>query len=322
MGSLREKAAAVKAALFSTDHQDDALVVNMPRGEEDTNQDDDAQDTGPLATNIRPLRPTSGGAAAPLPSQARPSHFERQRSLIESFDEDYADRWDKIKLLAAKIVAIVLPVIAVLAIGGELGKYFSQFSGGMLTANLIAYAGESAMAALTYILGSIIGRTEKSVSYYVKLTLTFIIWDVFVLASAWGQWAVASSALPAHAPSGLIVAIWLRIGMACLLDAASVAIMFWRGKSLSKFLAQQAQKADATIRVNESELTIQRAQAAAQQREKEDALYLKGKEQAQNVVMRVQELQGEALIEQARNALQLPEGNRDGGRKLRGGSNW
>ena len=227
------------------------------------------------------------------------------------------------RLLAAKIIAITLPVIAVVAIGDELGRYFSRFAGGTGSQTLIAYAGEAALAALTYILGSIFGRSEKSAAHYVKLGITFAIWLLLIAASAWGQWAVAASSLSASASTDLKVAIWLRIGMACMLDAASVAIMFWRGKSLSKFLAQQAQKADATIRVNESELTIQRAQSAAAQREKEDALYLRGKEQAQNVVMRVQELQGEALIEQARSALQLPEGGQSGnGRKLRGGHGW
>ena len=124
--------------------------------------------------------------------------------------------------------------------------------------------------------------------------------------------------LPAHAESGLLIAIWLRIGMACTLDAASVALMWWRGKSLTKYLAQLQQKADATIRVNEAELTIERAQAAAAQRQKEDELYLRGKEQAQDVVMRVQELQGQALIEQARAALDVPDGQAGRGRQLRG----
>jgi hypothetical protein len=319
MPRLRDRIAAARAAFTHTDHQDTPLVVDIPReGRED--EDDQAQSTtGPIT--LRPVRPTSGGAAAPS-AMARSSHFERQRTLIDSFDEDYADRWDKVKLMAAKIIALVLPVIAVLAIGDELGTYFSRFSGGTGSQALIAYAGEAALAALTYILGSIFGRNEKSVSHYLKLAITCVIWLGFILASAWGQWAVAKSALPKSANLDLEIAIWLRIGMACMLDAASVAIMFWRGKSLTKFLAQQQQQANATIQVNEAELTIERAQSAAETRRKEDALYLKGKEQAQNVVMRVQELQGEALIEQARTALQLPEGNRENGRKLRGGSGW
>jgi hypothetical protein len=318
MPSLRDRFAAARAAFTNTDHQDDPLVVDIPRASGE-DEDDQAQPTaGPIT--LRPVRPTSGGAVAPS-AMVRSSHFERQRALIDSFDEDFADRWDKVKLMAAKIVALVLPMIAVLAIGDELGKYFSRFSGGTGAQVLIAYAGETALAALTYILGSIFGRNEQSVSHYLKLAITFVIWLGFILASAWGQWAVAASSLSPVAGTDLKIAIWLRIGMACMLDAASVAIMFWRGKSLTKFLAQQQHKANATIQVNESELTIERAQAAAQTRRREDELYLRGKEQAQEVVLRVQELQGQALIEQARAALQLPEGHRDreNGRKLRGG---
>jgi hypothetical protein len=245
LSSLRQRLAAARAAFTSTDQQVAPLVVDIPRdaGEDVGDQDDQAQpNSGPIT--LRPVHLAS-----------RPSHFERQRTLIDSFDEDYADRWDKVKLMAAKIVALVLPVLAVFAIGDELGKYFSRFSGGTGAQVLIAYAGEAALAAFTYILGSIFGRNEKSVTHYLKLAITFVIWLGFILASAWGQWAVAASALSPGAGIDLKIAIWLRIGMACMLDAASVAIMFWRGKSLTKFLAQQQQKANATIQVNEAELT-------------------------------------------------------------------
>lgn len=316
MGSLRERFNAARQALFpaqNSDQDGDPLLVEMI-DEED--EDNEGPDSGPLPMPALPHRPAPslrGGAVAQI------SHFEQQRALIDSFDEDYADRWDKVKLFVAKWVAIALPVIAVLAIGDELGRYFAQFAGGSWAQSWIAYGGEAALAALTYMLGTLVGRAEKSVGFFVKASVTFLIWLAFIAASAWGQWAVAQAALPPNASEGLVIAIWLRIGMACMLDAASVAIMFWRGKSLTKFLAQMQQKADATIRVNEAELTINRAQSAAAQREKEDALYLKGKEQAQDVVMRVQELQGEALIEQARAALQLPEQSSSrNGRQLRG----
>jgi len=306
MSSLMNRLKSAGRAMFpgNDDQSGDPLVVDIP-GPENQNSDqaDDAtKTTGPLP-RVHTVQPS------------RVSHFERQRKQIDSFDEDYADRWDRVKLFAAKIVALVLPIIAVLAIGDELGRYFTRYGGSTWSQYWIAYAGE---AALTYILGSIFGRSEKSASHYIKMTVTGVIWLGFILASAWGQWAVAESALPAHPETGLIIAIWLRIGMACMLDAASVAIMFWRGKSLTKYLTQLQQKADATIRVNEAELTIQRAQATAEQRQKEDELYLRGKEQAQDVVMRVQELQGQALIEQARAALDLPDGQTGRGRQLRG----
>jgi hypothetical protein len=309
MSSLMNRFNAARKAMFSGngDQSGDPLVVDIPGPEnQDSDQADDAtRTTGPLP-RVHTVQ------------ASRVSHFERQRKQIDSFDEDYADRWDRVKLWAAKVVALILPIIAVVAIGDELGKYFTRYAGGTASQYWIAYAGEAALAALTYILGSMFGRSEKSVGHYIKMTVTGLIWLLLILASAWGQWAVAESALPAHPDTGLIVAIWLRIGMACMLDAASVAIMFWRGKSLTKYLSQLQQKADATIRVNEAELTIERAQAAAAQRQKEDELYLRGKEQAQDVVMRVQELQGQALIEQARNALELPDGQSGRGRQLRG----
>src|SRR5437763_6298580 len=309
MGSLMNRLKDARKAMFpdSRDQAGDPLVVNIPgpENEESDQVSEESRTTGPLP-RVHTVQP------------ARVSHFERQRRQIDSFDEDYADRWDKIKLWAAKVVALILPIIAVVAIGDELGRYLSRFAGGTASQYWIAYAGEAALAALTYILGSMFGRSEKSVGHYLKMTVTGLIWLLLTLASAWGQWAVALSVLPAHAESGLLIAIGLRIGMACTLDAASVALMWWRGKSLTKYLAQLQQKADATIRVNEAELTIERAQAAAAQRQKEDELYLRGKEQAQDVVMRVQELQGQALIEQARAALDVPDGQAGRGRQLRG----
>src|SRR5947207_14385911 len=225
MSSLTKRFNAARKAMFpgSSDQSGDPLVVDIPGPEagEGDQADDAIRTTGPLP-RIHMVQPS------------RVSHFERQRKQIDSFDEDYADRWDRVKLFAAKIVALVLPIIAVLAIGDELGKYFSRYAGGTWSQVWIAYAGEAALAALTYILGSMFGRSEKSVGHYIKMTVTGLIWLLLILASAWGQWAVAESALPVHPDTGLIIAIWLRIGMACMLDAASVAIMFWRGKSLTK----------------------------------------------------------------------------------------
>jgi hypothetical protein len=327
LGNLSNRFGAMKHALFGDElisppldttykaSQPEPLVVDSDSAEPPAEDQD--RDTGSIGAPrpTRPqrpqMRPQTGAAV---------SHFERQRAMIDSFDEDYADRWDKVKLFVAKMIALVLPVVAIVSIGDELARYFYQFGGGSYGPGFIAYSGEAGLAALTYMLGSMFGRGEKSGGHYAKASITFLIWLAFVLASAWGQWAVAKSALPKSAGLDLEIAIWLRIGMACMLDAASVAIMFWRGKSLTKYLNQLTQKADATIRVNEAELAIERAQATAEQRKKEDDLYLKGKEQVQAVVMRVQELQGQALIEQARAALPLPEGGQSSnGRKLRGG---
>jgi hypothetical protein len=273
-----------------------------------------------------PAPAQTGGTTGPLQVIPAPlSHFERQRALIESFDEDHADRWDKAKLFAAKLVALALPIIAVLAIGNELGQYFAQFANGdTFSSALIAYAGEAALAALTYILGSIVGRNDKSASHYIKFGITLFVWALFVAASAWGQWAVAKKAIPDLRDTGLVVAVWVRIGMACSLDAASVAIMFWRGKSLSKFLAQQAQKTAATMQVNEAELQIEAAQAGAEARRELTEIHLEGLRDDQAMLRELRQRNNQAILNQVEGSLsQLPEGGRGGnGRQLRGGSNW
>src|SRR5229473_798655 len=121
MASIRERIKSARDAWSNNGQPGAPVVVDATPG-------DDA-DTDP------------SGVVIPLHTGRRGrSHFERQRSQIDSFDEDYADRWDKVKLLAAKIVALVLPIIAVLAIGDELGKYFAQFTGGGFSSTLIAYA--------------------------------------------------------------------------------------------------------------------------------------------------------------------------------------
>ena len=178
MGSLMNRFSAARKAMFpeSRDQAGDPLVVDIPGpGSEESDQaSQQSRTTGPLP-RVHTVQPS------------RVSHFERQRKQIDSFDEDYADRWDKIKLWAAKVVALILPIIAVVAIGDELGRYFSRFAGGTASQYWIAYAGEAALAALTYILGSMFGRSEKSVGHYLKMTVTGLIWLLLILASAWAS---------------------------------------------------------------------------------------------------------------------------------------
>src|ERR1700682_1250662 len=62
------------------------------------------------------------------PIENQGSHFDRQRAVIDSFDEDKLDRWDAVKLFLAKLAALLLPVIAVYAVGNELGQFFANGS--------------------------------------------------------------------------------------------------------------------------------------------------------------------------------------------------
>src|SRR2546421_10853473 len=138
MSSLTKRFNDARKAMFpgNNDQSGDPLVVDIPGPEnQGSDQADDAtRTTGPLP-RIHTIQPS------------RVSHFERQRKQIDSFDEDYADRWDRVKLWTAKIVALVLPIIAVVAIGDELGRYFTRYGGSTWSQYWIAYAGEAALAA-------------------------------------------------------------------------------------------------------------------------------------------------------------------------------
>src|SRR5947209_17173577 len=141
MSSLMHRIAAARKAMFpeSRDQSGDPLVVDIPGPENQDNDQapEDTRTTGPLP-RIHTVQPS------------RVSHFERQRKQIDSFDEDYADRWDRVKLWAAKIVALVLPIIAVLAIGDELGRYFSRYAGGTWSQVWIGLSVRSCRKDTTY----------------------------------------------------------------------------------------------------------------------------------------------------------------------------
>lgn len=245
------------------------------------------------------------------PIQRPQTHFEQQRALIDSFDEDKLDRWDTIKLFAAKLAALLLPIVAVYAVGNELGQFFANGASFSLANSwiasqyLIAYAGETALAVLTYILGNVFSHKPDSTGFYIKAGITTAVWLLFIAASALGQWYVAVNSLHVAGSIGYLT-IGIRVGMACSLDIAAVCLMWWRGRSLAQFLEQQQKKAESIRAVSESELAIDRAQADSDRRRREDEQYLQGKAAREHVLLRIEEIQAQALIGNAERSLLLP----------------
>jgi hypothetical protein len=269
----------------------------------ETSQEAD-RDTGPIPRfRFWPF----GGRRGRVVESGNLSHYERRRKLIESFNEDALELTDKIKLKTAKWLSIILPIIAVWAIGSELGQFFSNglaFSWAnqwAVSQYLIAYAGEVALAAMTYVLGFAAGQKSDGAAHNVKLTITFLVWFLFLAASAVGQWFTTVSVL--HPTGGALIAVGIRIGMACSLDIAAVCLMWWRGQSLARFLEKQMKTQQAITAVNESELAIEAAQASADRRRQEDEQYQESKRRHEDVLIRLEEMQGQALIAQAERML-------------------
>jgi hypothetical protein len=282
-------------------------------------------DTGP----VRPVRRAKlsnlwSKNAAPVEDDSHLTPLEKQRKLIDSFHEDQLDWADRWKLKAAKGVAIVLPLIAIYAIGGELGQYFAGNVGfswsnqWVMSQYIIGYAGETALAAMTYVLGHAFTQKAEGSGHTVKLAVTALVWFVFLAASAAGQWYVAVATI--HPDPSMQLAIQIRIGMACSLDIASVCLMWWRGRSLGHFLEQQQKKVEAIRAVNESELAIQAAQDAAARRRSEDEEYQRAKNLHNQMVVKIQEMQTAAMVKQAEQNLLGGGGGSYGSARDR--SNW
>jgi hypothetical protein len=248
----------------------------------------------------------------PDPEEEDTDDFRRQRRLIETFSEDYLGWADRAKLAAAKFVAFLLPVAAVAAVGTDIGAFFAPALG-TFSSYTLAYSIEAGLAALTLMLGMAAQKTNEGTSHWVKVGIAGFVWLIASLASGLVMYVIAATALPAsvlHTSLGSAI-IFLRTGAVMLIDLISVSILFFRGKSLQKYLHEMSQKSHAITATNEAELAIKRAQETAKQRQREDEQYLEGKARAQAVVSELQEMTNQALIDVARrNLLKSPdEGN-------------
>jgi hypothetical protein len=304
-------------AWWNKKSREDSTPVDDLNDDTNDSNDENGPATGPIQTPPKKLRfPSFSMPRVSFAFRQRReeeddrllSPLERQRKIVNSFQEDQLELFDRIKLKVAKFASIFLPIIAVYAIGGELGQYFSggvtfswHASQWVQGQYLIAYAGELALAVLTYSLGHAVAQRESGTAHTVKLLITTLVWLLFLAASAAGQWYVAVATL--NPSPRMLIAIDIRVGMACSLDVAAVCLMWWRGKSLAMFLEQQTKKAESIRAVNESELAIEAAQEEAARRRRENEEYLNAKRSYNNMIIRLQELQNAALIKLAEQAL-------------------
>lgn len=255
--------------------------------------------------NAKPERDNCRADNQTIAEEEESDDFKRQRRLIESFSEDYLGLMDRIKLTAAKVVALLLPVIAVAAVGTDIGAFFAQALGAFSSYTL-SYGIESGIAALTIMLGMALQKTSEGPGHWIRVAVAALVWLVASLASGLVMYVIAVANMPIHPTSFYYTVIGLRTFAVMLLDLMSVCVLFFRGKSLQKFLHEQAQKGHAIQAVNESELAITRAQEQAKIRKQEDEQYIEGKKRSAEVVIELQEMTNQAILEMARRNLLKP----------------
>jgi len=242
---------------------------------------------------------------------ARPSHFERYRTLIDSFDEDRETPLEKGVRWLFLLLAYVLPVVVAYAMGKEIGDAyggpFSWSDGWSLGMHTVAMAGEFALAMMTLAAATALRRMVTDASYAPKFLGSAVSFLLFSAASGLAQWFIAARHVMAHDTGGY-VALVFRVAMVPGVDIASLlflAVMSYR--SLKKFVADQRVRAQAIRDINEAELEIERAQSSAARRQTEERQDLSMKEQRNQVWLELDRLHAQSMIADAKRRA-LPPG--------------
>ena len=232
------------------------------------------------------------------------SHFERYRSLIDSFDEDRENWFEKLVRWFFLFMAYSLPLVVAYAMGREIGDayggVFSWSDGWSLGTHTVAMAGEFALAMMTLSAATALRRMATDAGYVPKFIGSCVSFLLFSLASGLAQWFIASLHIAPHDTSGMVALIF-RVAMVPAVDIASLlflAVMSF--KSLKKFVADQRVRAQAVREINEAELEIARAQSSAARRQTEEQQDLKMKEQRNQVWLELDRLHAQSMIAHAK----------------------
>lgn len=234
---------------------------------------------------------------------APPSHFERYRNLIDSFDEDREAWLEKLLRWVLLLLAYSLPLVVAYAMGKEIGDayggVFNVNDGWSLGTHVVAMAGELALTMMTFSAASALRKMSSDSSYTFKFAGSVVAFLVFALASGLAQWFIASHHIAPSDGAG-VAALVFRVAMVPGVDIAALLFLaVMNFKSLKKFVADQRVRAQAIRDLNEAELEIQRAQSTARRRETEERQDMEMKEQRNAVWLELDRLHAQSMISDA-----------------------
>lgn len=281
---------------------------------EDLQTDERTGDTGPLVMRMKrrgwnPLNWIPRADPQPHDDEQEPvtitrrpapvpeNDFTRQRRAIEQFSEDYMPLGKRALHGAARLVGYLLPLLAVLAVGSDLGAFYAPGLG-RFSSYLLSFAIESAIAALTIVLGTAAASPERTTAHKVKLGVTAAIWLLCQVGSALSLYVMATSVMSNSivGPLWYVTIAW-RVCSTAALDLASIAILFWAGKSLQRYLSEMRQKTHAIVQLSDAEIDIRRAMQRADLRAKEDEMEMRARELRAAHLLRLDEARNQRELE-------------------------
>ncbi len=235
--------------------------------------------------------------------------LERYRQMIEGFEEDRENVLEKLGRWFFLILAYVAPIIMALAVGREIGDAyggpFDWNNGWSLGVHAGAYFGELSLAMMSLASATALRRVTSDRGYVYKLLSAIFFFALFSLASGLAQWFIAMNHIGGIA--GGTAALVFRVAMPPAVDIASLLYISVMGfKSLKRHLANMKMMADALQDLNDAELDIRKSQNMAKQQERRE-----------NLLMRVEGLQADAVIKAVERSLNDQGDKRGNGWQMR-----
>lgn len=239
-------------------------------------------------------------------------HFEQIRRQIEKFDEEKRHPVESAVIFVLTLLAYVGPTVVALFIGQEIGDaYGGPWAWGnawSMGTHVVAWIGELAQAMFVVAIATAARRQVSDPEYRSRLIWSVLFFGVFIAASGLAQWFVASGHLAAlhlqtQSRPGQ-VALGFRVGIPAIFDIGSalyLAIM--KVKTQKRYLAEQAQKAEAIEQLNKSHLRVQEAQEGARRDKEQHDQYLTSLKASQELVNEMQRLIAESMLKKARRGL-------------------
>lgn len=236
------------------------------------------------------------GAAA-----ARTEQFSR---IVSSFDED---RQDKLAWLVGKfftVLAYLLPPLlgwyAGLALGDVLSGPFTFARASSVFLHLVSVSLELAVPMIGYAVASTFKRAAKDRAQITKCATLLLVFLGVAVGSAISQQVLLYNSLP-MATFGQQVSVWFRSFGPSVVDMLSAIFLSVVGvKNLKKYLADQREKIHAVREVSLVHIEMDKTSLQAAIDQQSALQDMKSKSKRADTWNKIEEMQSEAMIEQAR----------------------
>ncbi len=175
------------------------------------------------------------------------------------------------------VAAYVGPFLVALAAQEIADTYSGPFASGnswSVGTHIVAWFGELGLAALSVSIATAVRCEVADEEMLPRLVASIAAFVVFSVASGLAQWYVATLHVSPATTAGQAELVF-RVTMPVAIDLASMLYLsIMKVKSLKRYLAEQAQKAEAIEQVSKSHLRVEQAQQVAHQAKQQHGQYL------------------------------------------------